>query len=319
MRISIIVLSLSLALFPLKSTYSCTSFVIKTISNDPVYGRTMEWGAFDLKSELVAVPREKSFTSMLGNKRKGLAWQNKYGFVAINAMNKPFVTDGMNEKGLVVGVLYFPGFSEFQDFDLAQQSKTINNIDLAGYLLGNFSTIKDIKASLPRLRVVYNKELDKAFGAPSPLHLIVTEDSGKSIVIEYINKELHIHDNKIGVLTNAPSFDWHLLNLRNYPSLKPMGVTPGKSMDGVDISPFGAGSGMFGLPGDFTPTSRFIRVTAFTHSSVKLTSTDFAINQASRILNNFDIPKGVVREGNGDHSNKFHLNYTQWSVIADIR
>jgi choloylglycine hydrolase len=43
---------------------------------------------------------------------------------------------------------------------------------------------------------------------------------------------------------------------------------------------------------------------------------DAAINQASRILDNFDIPKGCVREGTFD---KYSLGYTQWSVIGDIK
>ena len=40
-----------------------------------------------------------------------------------------------------------------------------------------------------------------------------------------------------------------------------------------------------------------------------------AVNAASVMLNNFDIPKGLVREGTPED---FHLGYTQWSVIADM-
>lgn len=40
----------------------CTSFTIVARDGSPVYGRTMEWGGFDLKSDLVAVPRSTSFT-----------------------------------------------------------------------------------------------------------------------------------------------------------------------------------------------------------------------------------------------------------------
>ena len=40
-----------------------------------------------------------------------------------------------------------------------------------------------------------------------------------------------------------------------------------------------------------------------------------AVGAAATMLNNFDIPKGLVREGpSGDV-----LGYTQWSVIADTR
>ncbi len=303
--------------FLLSSTNSfcCTSFLLRTLNEINIYARTMEWGIFNLKSELTVVPRGITFTPMLATQTEGMQWINKYGYTAITIIKKTFVIDGMNEKGLTVGVLYFPYFAKFQDLDIKLENISITNIDLAAYLLGNFADTESIRNKLPTIRVVYNKDLDKSFGAQSQLHLVVTDEKGDSIVIEYINKKLHIYDNQIGVMTNAPSYDWHILNLRNYPTLSPFAISPKKTLDSVDISPFGAGSGMFGLPGDVTPPSRFIRAVAFTHTSSTLTSAEMAINQASRILNNFDIPKGIIKETD---NNNFHLNYTQWSVIADI-
>jgi choloylglycine hydrolase len=109
----------------------------------------MEWGAFDLHSELVLVPRNLSFTSELGGGRKGMAWHNKYGFLAINAVKKPFITDGMNETGLTLGVLYFPGFAEYQQFEAGKEPITINNVDLSAYILGMFDAVDEVKKILP--------------------------------------------------------------------------------------------------------------------------------------------------------------------------
>jgi len=86
----------------------CTSFVIKAQDGSPLYGRTMEWGGFDLHSELVLVPRGTSFTSALSATTQGMTWKNRFGFVAINAANLPVAADGMNEIGLTVGVLALP-------------------------------------------------------------------------------------------------------------------------------------------------------------------------------------------------------------------
>lgn len=295
---------------------ACTSFVIKTTDGSPIYGRTMEWGAFDLHAELVLVPRNMSFTSELGDGKKGMNWNNKYGFVAINAVKKPFVTDGMNETGLTLGVLYFPGFAKYQSYKAGAEASTMNNIELSAYILGQFNTVAEIKAALPKIRVVYNEDLAKDFGAPAPLHLVATDSTGESIVIEYENGELHIYDNTLGVMTNAPSYDWHVLNLRNYPQLDSYGGTP-KEIKGVSLAPFGAGAGMLGLPGDITPPSRFVRAVAYTSTTLPFDTTDKGINEASRILNNFDIPRGLVREG--ESAEKYHLNFTQWSTIGDIR
>ena len=295
----------------------CTSFVIKTRDGSPIYGRTMEWGAFDLHSELVLVPRNQSFSSDLGSGRKGMSWQNQFGFVAINAVNKPFVTDGMNETGLTMGVLYFPGFAEYQPFEEGKESITLNNVDLSAYILGQFESVEAIKETLPELRVIYNEDIINTFGAPAPLHLIVTDSSGASIVIEYVKGELNIHDNKIGVMTNAPDYDWHILNLRNYPQLSAFGAPSDREINGVSLAPFGAGSGMLGLPGDVTPVSRFVRAVAFTQTMIPPEDTDAGVNEAARILNNFDISRGLVREGESPEN--YHLNFTQWTTIGDIK
>jgi len=296
---------------------ACTSIVIKTVDGSPIYGRTMEWGAFDLHTELVLVPRQLSFTSELGGGKKGMTWENKYGYVAMNAVKKPFVTDGMNETGLTLGVLYFPGFAEYQSFKDGEEARTLNNVDLSAYILGQFNTVKQIKTALPKLRVVYNKDIAKTFGAPAPLHLVATDSTGASIVIEYVSGKLHIYDNTVGVMTNSPSYDWQILNLRNYPQLTAFGGHADKNIKGISLAPFGAGSGMLGLPGDVTPPSRFVRAVAFTSTMITPKNVEAGINEASRILNNFDIPRGLVREGESPED--YHLNFTQWSTIGDIK
>ena len=211
---------------------ACTSIILKTTDGNPIYGRTMEWGAFDLHTELVLVPRQLSFSSEIGAGKKGMIWKNKYGFVAMNAVKKPFVTDGMNETGLTLGVLYFPGFAEYQNFKAGEESRTLNNVDLSAYILGQFKTVKEIKVALPKLRVIYNKDIVKAFGAPAPLHLVATDSTGASIVIEYMDGKLHIYDNTLGVMTNSPSYDWQILNLRNYPQLTAFGGHADKNIKG---------------------------------------------------------------------------------------
>ena len=72
---------------------------------------------------------------------------------------------------------------------------------------------------------------------------------------------------------------------------------------------------MLGLPGDFTPPSRFVRAVAFVNTMIPAKDAADAVSAASVMLNNFDIPKGLVREGSAED---FHLGYTQWSVIADM-
>ncbi len=88
----------------------------------------------------------------------------------------------------------------------------------------------------------------QAWGLESPVHYVVYDASGKSIVIEYFDGKLHIFDNPLGVVTNSPSFDWHMTNLRNYVNFSLDNVPPVKLGSGVMLQPLGQGTGMLGLP-----------------------------------------------------------------------
>ncbi|MFA5956698.1 linear amide C-N hydrolase [Hyphomicrobium sp.] len=310
-------LAVSLACSGVTPSFACTSMVFKAQDGAGIYARTMEWGASDLHSQMVLVPRGTKFSSELAVDKTGMTWKTKYGYVGINANGLPFAADGMNEAGLVVGLLYFPGFAEYQKPTDDTTAKTISNVDVANYLLGNFKTVEDVRHVMPTIRVVLNTAILAKFGAPTPMHYIVADGSGASIVIEYTKGNLSIFDNKVGAMTNAPSYDWHVLNLRNYANLKPLGDSPARSINGVSIAPFGAGSGMLGLPGDFTPPSRFIRAVAYVQTMEPVKDAKEGVSAAATMLNNFDIPKGLVREGKSEKD--YHLGFTQWSVIGDMR
>jgi len=299
------------------SAEACTSFILKAKDGSPVYGRTLEWGVFDAKSEIVFVPRGLTFTSAAAEGVQGMTWVNKYGYVGINMLKKPYYLDGMNEEGLTVGSLYFPGFAKYQTLKDGEESCAINNIDLTAYILGQFKTVQEIKAELFKIRVVYNEAMDKVFGVTTPLHYVVTDMAGNSIVIEYADSKLNIYDNTVGVMTNAPTYDWHILSLRNYTQLSPYAPGPGDlKVEGINFTPFGGGSGMIGIPGDYSSSSRFIRAFFFTKTLLPMEDADAAINQASRILDNFDCPKGFERTGTPE---KYSLGYTQWSTVGDIK
>ncbi len=172
---------------------ACTSMVFKAQDGTSIYARTMEWGATDLKSELVMVPRGTSFAPVLAPGVAGMAWKNVYGFVGVNAAGLPYATDGMNEAGLTYGALYYPGFAQYQDAVADQQSVSIGSVDMGNYLLGNFKTVEEIKQALPKVRVIRNLEIEKAFGAPIPLHYVVSDATGASIVIEYTKGRTRHH------------------------------------------------------------------------------------------------------------------------------
>jgi choloylglycine hydrolase len=106
-----------------------------------------------------------------------------------------------------------------------------------------------------------------------------------------------------------------MTNLRNYVNLSATNVPP-LGLGGVTLAQFGQGSGLRGLPGDFTPPSRFVRAVAFSQSAVQSDTAEEAVLQAFHILNNFDIPYGAVRDTEGG---QMHAEYTTWTSASDLK
>ena len=120
------------------------------------------------------------------------------------------------------------------------------------------------------------------------------------------------------MITNSPTYDWHMTNLRNYVNFSIDQCAAGQARS-VTLTPFGQGSGMLGLPGDFTPPSRFVRAVAFSQSACRPNRPgEAAVLQAFHILNNFDIPKGAAREAEKDEHGNILADYTIWTSAIDL-
>lgn len=299
------------------STYTtpssaCTGIMLKNADGTFVHGRTLEF-ALKIDTEVTFIPRNYSFTgnTPLG---KGKTWKAKYAALGVIAFDNLALLDGFNEKGLSVGAFYFPGYAKYTDTTKENQLKSMSMSEFPNWLLTSFATVEEIKVAIAAEQALIAPTLIPGFPAVAqPFHYIVYDKSGKSIVIEPIDGRLKVHDNPLGVLTNSPSFDWHMTNLKNYLNLS---VNDVKSVNfaGQELKPLGQGSGMLGLPGDFTPPSRFIRAAIYSQSAIPEKNADKGILKTFHILNNFDIPIGVSREKNQD---KLYTDYTMLTVARD--
>lgn len=136
------------------------------------------------------------------------------------------------------------------------------------------------------------------------MHFFFKDMSGNALVLEPQDGKLLAYDNPYGVLTNAPEFPWHVTNLKNYINLQAVNIEE-TDFNGVPVTKFGEGSGLVGLPGDFSPPSRFVRSAYFVANTPKDLARQDAILQAFRILSQADIPTGAVidpKERNDDET-----------------
>ena len=291
---------------------ACTGITIKPKDGSVIFARTLEF-AMDLKSNAIIVPRGKEYTGTAPGGKQGVHWKTIYGTVGINAFDMPVVVDGINEKGLHVGLFYFPGFAKYQDLKANDVGKALAPWEIGSFLLGTCANINEV---IPAIKgVVVAEIVQKDFGFVPPVHAIATDANGKSVVLEYVGGELKIHDNAFGVMTNSPTFDWHMTNLSNYVTLSKKNIE-NIDLAGKEIKGLGQGSGMLGLPGDFTPPSRFVRAVAFSKTAEPVAKAKDGVLQAFHILNQIDIPKGSAQ---GIEHGKEVYEWTLWTSASDLK
>lgn len=317
-------LALSLTLFAAIATIcsvrdadACTCITLEAGDGAVVVGRTMEWAAFDVESRVVVIPRDCEFTSELEGGRSGVSWKTAHGVVGFDYLERENLIDGMNEQGLVVNGLYHPGYASYPPLDPAKAASSIEVTDVPLYLLATCASTKEARDAINAITVVASP-MKALGGIQPPLHLLVTEPSGKAIVIEFLDEKIRIFDAPLGVLTNAPTYDWHMTNLRNY-----LGFSAGErstvDVRGTEFAPLGHGTGAIGLPGDMTPPSRFVRAAAFSASARPTKTGGETMYEAFRILDNFNVPIEAVTAGTKGDDGSALRSGTQWTVAYDTR
>ncbi|MGE5196738.1 MAG: linear amide C-N hydrolase [Anaerolineae bacterium] len=213
---------------------------------------------------------------------------------------------------LAVGTFYFPGFAFYSEITPENQARALSPIEFPNWILTQFATVDEVKTALSS--VVIAPTVTKDWGsAPPPFHYIVFDKSGHCLVIEPLEGKLVTHENKLGTFSNSPPFDWHMIYLRNFINLTPFNAKP-VTLNGVRLEQLGQGSGMVGIPGDFTPPSRFVRAAIFSATATPSENANEAIFQLFHILNQFDIPVGISR---AKVENATYNDQTQFTCARD--
>ena len=234
-----------------------------------------------------------------------MSWKTRYGFVAVSALDG-LIMEGMNEKGLSSGVLYF---EDIKYPAIKPGDEVVKVEDAIAWILGNFQTVEEVEKALARIKLWSDE--NNFFHRPMPLHTYVTDASGGSIVIECIDGKVKIWDNRTnGVMTNEPNLGWHLTNLRFYSNANPL--TP--SLPELGGEDWALGSGMMSLPGDYSCAGRFVRTSLLKRYSKQPEKAEGGVNLALHLINAVDIPYGPQVWIQGQTKN---IQWTIWSVIYD--
>lgn len=262
----------------------CSRILWNDNGRSVIVGRNMDWFE-DIRSNMWILPR--------GMERNGLAetnplrWTSRYGSVILTAYDVG-TADGMNEKGLAAHMLYLPETS------VGPRDASVPGLSMSmwvQYYLDRFATVEEAVESFKTDPYQLRMAVEPTSGKATTVHIALDDATGDSAVIECIDGEIKFfHDRSYVVMTNQPSFDKQLENLRQYRG-------------------FG---GDKRLPGTHEPADRFVRGAYYVKNLPKPKTDRESIAAMMSVMRNVSAPFGIA------DPERPNVSTTVWRTVADL-
>lgn len=265
----------------------CTA--VSVVTKDHYFGRNLDY-EFSYEESVTVMPRYYKHAS-----KRNLG--NRYAMIGMAYVvdDYPLFYDAVNEKGLGMAGLLFAGNAVYSH-DKKLKKDNVASFEFIPWILGQCVDVEEAKKLLGRINLT-----DEAFSEelpPSPLHWMIA-DRNKTIVVEAVADGLKVYDNPVHVLTNNPTFDFHMMNLNLYMSLS-AGEPVNTFAKEAGLEVFSRGMGALGLPGDLSSTSRFVKAAFTRMNSVCGEEEEESISRFFHILGSVCQQKGCVRMQSDD-------------------
>lgn len=266
----------------------CTSIALRTPSF--LFGRNLDL-EYTFGQRVVIAPRRFPFAW-----RRAGRMASHYALIGMATVQDgyPLFAEAANEKGLCMAGLNFPGNAYYDPEDVPGR-RGVSPFELIPFLLGQCADVAAVRALLQEIHLI-----DVSFSEKlplSPLHWHIA-DRDSSIVLEATRDGTRVYDNPADVMTNNPTFDFHLTNLRQYMNVT-SACADNRFSDRLSLTAFCNGLGGIGLPGDLSSPSRFVRAAFMTANTPDLPDEDAGVAQFFHLLDSVAMPLGsvVTREG----------------------
>lgn len=270
----------------------CTGIRFVDDKGNMYFGRNLDW--------IVAYGQKVIFTP------KG--WGRQFAYVkapaephnvigpAVIEEGVPLYFDCANDVGLAIAGLNFPGagFAKYSTQPI-EGKVNVAAYEFPLWVASNFKTVDAVEAALANVAII-----GKPIGQfqSSLLHWLIGDNS-RSIVVEYTADGMHVYHNDVDVLTNHPSFPWHMEHLRSFLNVS-SGFTPSVEWGKAELTPYGNGGLMVGLPGSYYSPDRFVRAAYLnTHYPTKSGEKDNVTRLFRTLLGTAMIEGGACTE-NGE-------------------
>ena len=268
---------------------SCLSWI--TGDGKHLWGRNFDFDRIAQGTAVTYLPADTPYFPA------GQGWgpeqAGRYAAVGIGSLlipGTPVLFEGINEKGLMGGQLYYREFAHFPPEPEPGRSLLCPPFVVL-HLLAQCASVEEAACAL-----VEDVSLASVpvLGTVPPLHWAFSDRTGEMMVVEPDKEGLHIYRHTLGVMTNSPGYLWHRTNLLNYAGIRQ--ADRGELRLGEELlRPCFSGSGAQGLPGDWSSPSRFVRLAFLRQYCVPGADEETGICRLFRILQSAAFPLGMVR------------------------
>lgn len=270
----------------------CSGIRFTDTQGNMYFGRNLDWGCGYGQSIFVT---QRGFTNPKFMDGKVAT---KYAMIgtAIVEEECPLYFDIGNEAGLAIAGLNFPGYAQYEKAPI-EGKVNIPAYAFPMYIASQFATVNEAEEALENIVIT-----DEPFSPQLPVSLLhwIIGDKDRSIVVEYMEDGMHVYNNDLDVLTNQPTFPYHRENVRSYLNCSSDYHAPVKWSEAT-LEPYGSGSCMRGIPGDFYSPSRFVRAAYMNAMYPKMESETDNIARLFHTLLSVSMTKGGAKMEDGTY------------------
>lgn len=267
----------------------CTGIAMKT--RELYFGRNMDL-EYSFNEKIAVTPRNYPLAF------KKAEVQNRHATIigmASVVNGYPLYADAANEYGLCIAGLNFPDNAYYSP-ELLPDKINIAPYELPLFILGQCATADEAVMLLERSNIADIPFSDKIPCAT--LHWLIS-DKKRSVTLECVKSGMKIYENRVNVLANNPTFDFHETNLGNYLNLNTAN-TQNVFSEKAGVKPFGKGLGSVGLPGDPSSPSRFVKAAFMLLNSKCPDTEDESVMQFFHILDSVSVVNGSIALDSGE-------------------
>ena len=326
--ISSLLVASSLIFASIGNSIACTVMITHDANGATYQGRTNEYAGMQ-PDRLTYYPAGTKIESMKPDGQQGLSFNTKYAILGATLHNmvpnakQDFVHEAVNDQGMTFTVNALTGNTSAQ-LD-ANTQNVLAATDMGTWALGSYANVAQVKQALQNKEVnIWLPKIPSMANLPTPAHFALFDKSGAGIVIEFMNGQVQVYDNQVGVMTNNPTFPWHLENLNNYAQLTNVDKNSGQ-FGNVKVNAYDSGNALANLPGSETSPGRFIKAAYYSTYIEKAKTPKLAIQNLAHVMNNFDRPMNITidlpgtgSKGEGTASSSPTSESTYFTVLNDL-